>query len=206
MPYQNSSSDEEAEASSSRKGRRLVGRNPRRRRRGDDDDDDSSVDEASQHQTESILPRKQYSRNNTSDEEPARNNSSSPPEASTQQETPSNNSVILEEPDSDTLRILISTDNHLGFAETDNVRGNDSFAALEEVLYLAKEYSCDMVMLAGDLFHENRPSRRTLFKTSKYKSSFVGVCGGCALVVCVDCCCGVCRPNTKTIHPHIIFW
>jgi len=166
MPYQNSSSDEEeAEASSSRKGRRLVGRNPRRRRRGDDDDSDSSVDETSQHQAESIPPRKQYSRDNTNDEEPARDNSSSSQAQVPTQETSPTNSVILDEPDSDTLRILISTDNHLGYAETDNVRGNDSFAALEEVLYLAKEYSCDMVMLAGDLFHENRPSRRTLFKT-----------------------------------------
>lgn len=41
----------------------------------------------------------------------------------------------------------------------------DSFAAFEEVLYLAKRYRCDMVLLAGDLFHDNRPSRRTLFKT-----------------------------------------
>lgn len=43
--------------------------------------------------------------------------------------------------------------------------GNDSFAAFEEVLYLAKRFRCDMVLLAGDLFHENRPSRRTLYKT-----------------------------------------
>ena len=41
----------------------------------------------------------------------------------------------------------------------------DSFAAFEEVLYLAKRFRCDMVLLAGDLFHDNRPSRRTLFKT-----------------------------------------
>jgi double-strand break repair protein MRE11 len=41
----------------------------------------------------------------------------------------------------------------------------DSFAAFEEVLYLAKRYQADMVLLAGDLFHENRPSRRTLYKT-----------------------------------------
>ena len=41
----------------------------------------------------------------------------------------------------------------------------DSFAAFEEVLYLAKRFRCDMVLLAGDLFHENRPSRRTLHLT-----------------------------------------
>lgn len=74
----------------------------------------------------------------------------------------------IDDPDQDTLRIMLSTDNHLGYQEENSVRGNDSFAALEEVLYLAKHYSCDLVLLAGDLFHENRPSRRTLFKTSKY--------------------------------------
>jgi double-strand break repair protein MRE11 len=67
--------------------------------------------------------------------------------------------------DTDTIRIVVSTDNHLGFAENDSVRGNDSFAAMEEVLYLAKEHSADMVLLAGDLFHHNKPSRRTLIKT-----------------------------------------
>jgi double-strand break repair protein MRE11 len=101
-------------------------------------------------------------------------------------------------PDEDTLRILVSTDNHLGYVERDPVRGLDSFAAFEEVLYLAKKYQVrpfccakarfgsigclsvrlcsttptpfppmqsDMVLLAGDLFHDNKPSRRTLHKT-----------------------------------------
>ncbi len=72
---------------------------------------------------------------------------------------------MLEFPNEDTLRIMISTDNHLGYNERDAVRGMDSFAAFEEVLYLAKKYQCDMVLLAGDLFHENRPSRATLFRT-----------------------------------------
>jgi double-strand break repair protein MRE11 len=40
----------------------------------------------------------------------------------------------------DTLRIMVSTDNHLGYAEKDPVRGLDSFAAFEEVLYLAKRH------------------------------------------------------------------
>ena len=74
------------------------------------------------------------------------------------------NAVLLND-DPDTLRILLSTDNHLGYAERDNIRGMDSFAAFEEVLYIAKRFHCDMVLIAGDLFHENRPSRRTLHKT-----------------------------------------
>ena len=72
---------------------------------------------------------------------------------------------VLTPPDGDTIRILVSTDNHLGYNERDAVRGLDSFAALEEVLYMAKELQADMVLLAGDLFHENKPSRRTLHKT-----------------------------------------
>lgn len=71
----------------------------------------------------------------------------------------------LDPPDENTLRILVSTDNHLGYLERDPIRGLDSFAALEEVLYLAKKYKSDMVLLAGDLFHENKPTRRTMHKT-----------------------------------------
>ena len=44
---------------------------------------------------------------------------------------------LLETPvDEDTIRILLSTDNHVGYMEHDPVRGLDSFAALEEVLWL----------------------------------------------------------------------
>mmetsp|Transcript_10456 Transcript_10456/g.21453 ORF Transcript_10456/g.21453 Transcript_10456/m.21453 type:complete len:890 (-) Transcript_10456:291-2960(-) len=68
-------------------------------------------------------------------------------------------------PDEDTLRILVSTDNHLGYLERDPIRGLDSFAALEEVLSLARQHKVDMVLLSGDLFHDNKPSRRTLHKT-----------------------------------------
>ena len=67
--------------------------------------------------------------------------------------------------DDDTLRIMVSTDNHLGYCERDPIRGMDSFAALEEVLYLAKHYQVDMVLLGGDLFHDNKPSRQTLHTT-----------------------------------------
>ena len=74
-------------------------------------------------------------------------------------------SSLIDDADMDTLRIMLSTDNHVGFMEDDPVRGNDSFAALEEVLFLARNFRCDLVLLAGDLFHENKPSRRTLIKT-----------------------------------------
>jgi len=46
----------------------------------------------------------------------------------------------LDPPSKHTLRILVATDNHLGYLERDAIRGLDSFAAFEEVLYLAKKY------------------------------------------------------------------
>ena len=46
----------------------------------------------------------------------------------------------LEDPDDDTLRVMVATDTHLGFMERDPVRGTDSFAAFEESLFLAKKY------------------------------------------------------------------
>lgn len=57
---------------------------------------------------------------------------------------------------------LIATDNHLGVSEKDPVRGNDSFAAFEEILQLAKQYDVDALLLSGDLFHDNKPSRKCM--------------------------------------------
>ncbi|KAF9584172.1 Double-strand break repair protein mre11a [Lunasporangiospora selenospora] len=69
--------------------------------------------------------------------------------------------------DLDTFTILVATDNHLGYLEKDPVRGNDSFAAFEEILALAAESEANMILLGGDLFHENKPSRKTMHITSK---------------------------------------
>lgn len=70
------------------------------------------------------------------------------------------------EEDDSILRVLIATDNHVGYLERDPVRGRDSFAALEEVLSLARHHKADLVLLGGDLFHENKPSRKTLHAVS----------------------------------------
>jgi hypothetical protein len=48
--------------------------------------------------------------------------------------------TVTNDMDEHTVRIMVSTDNHLGYEEKDPVRGNDSFAAFEEVLYLAKRH------------------------------------------------------------------
>jgi len=63
------------------------------------------------------------------------------------------------------LRILIATDNHLGFAERDRIRRNDSFITVEEILSVAKDKNVDFLLLGGDLFNDNKPSRETLHKT-----------------------------------------
>lgn len=64
--------------------------------------------------------------------------------------------------DEDTFKILVATDIHLGFMEKDAIRGNDTFVTFDEILRLALEKEVDFILLGGDLFHENKPSRKTL--------------------------------------------
>ncbi|CAH2225467.1 double-strand break repair MRE11 isoform X1 [Pelobates cultripes] len=64
--------------------------------------------------------------------------------------------------DKDTFKILVATDIHLGYLEKDAVRGNDSFVTFDEILRLAQENEVDFLLLGGDLFHDNKPSRKTL--------------------------------------------
>ena len=84
--------------------------------------------------------------------------------------------------DDDIIRIVISTDNHLGFMSKDPTRGEDSFAAFEEVLHTAKSRHADFVLLAGDLFHENKPSRKTIHATIDLLRKY---CTG--EVICIYC-------------------
>nr|CCA22579.1 doublestrand break repair protein putative [Albugo laibachii Nc14] len=70
------------------------------------------------------------------------------------------------------VRILVATDNHLGYAEKDPIRGDDSFQTFQEILEYAKEERVDFVLLAGDLFHENKPSRNTLYQTMRLLRSY----------------------------------
>jgi double-strand break repair protein MRE11 len=65
----------------------------------------------------------------------------------------------------DTIRILLATDNHIGYLERDPVRGNDALVTFEEILAHAQTREVDMVLLGGDLFHDNKPSRKTLYDT-----------------------------------------
>ncbi|TGZ84640.1 DNA repair exonuclease, partial [Ascodesmis nigricans] len=69
--------------------------------------------------------------------------------------------------DSDTIRILIATDSHVGYNERDPIRGDDSWQSFHEVMQIAKDRDVDMVLLSGDLFHENKPSRKAMYQAMK---------------------------------------
>uniref|UniRef100_A0A3Q3JAQ7 Calcineurin-like phosphoesterase domain-containing protein n=1 Tax=Monopterus albus TaxID=43700 RepID=A0A3Q3JAQ7_MONAL len=64
--------------------------------------------------------------------------------------------------DEDTFKILIATDVHLGYLEKDAIRGSDSYTTLNEILKCAKTNQVDFILLGGDLFHDNKPSRKCL--------------------------------------------
>lgn len=61
----------------------------------------------------------------------------------------------------------MSTDNHVGYNERDPVRGDDSWKSFHEIMCLAKDQEVDMVLLAGDLFHENKPSRKSMYQVMR---------------------------------------
>ncbi|CAK4031429.1 Double-strand break repair mus-23 [Lecanosticta acicola] len=75
--------------------------------------------------------------------------------------------TLINDTAADTIRILISTDNHVGYNERDPVRGDDSWKSFDEVMSLAKERDVDMILLAGDLFHENKPSRKSMYQVMR---------------------------------------
>ncbi|XP_043928577.1 double-strand break repair protein MRE11 [Protopterus annectens] len=64
--------------------------------------------------------------------------------------------------DDNTFKILITTDIHLGYMEKDAIRGNDTFVTFKEILKIAEEKKVDFILMGGDLFHDNKPSRKTL--------------------------------------------
>jgi len=65
----------------------------------------------------------------------------------------------------DIISILLATDCHVGFLEKDPIRGQDSFVTFEEILKQAVKYDVDFILLGGDLFHDNKPSQKTLHQT-----------------------------------------
>ncbi|KAL7943689.1 Mre11 DNA-binding presumed domain-containing protein [Trichoderma barbatum] len=69
--------------------------------------------------------------------------------------------------EADTIRILVATDNHVGYEERDAIRKDDSWRTFDEIMTLARKEAVDMVLLAGDLFHDNKPSRKSLYQVMR---------------------------------------
>ncbi|KAJ3384660.1 meiotic recombination [Lobulomyces angularis] len=71
----------------------------------------------------------------------------------------------LNNEDDNEISILIATDNHLGYMDKNPIRGNDSIKTFEEILVIAQKKKVDFILLGGDLFHDNKPQRKTLYQT-----------------------------------------
>lgn len=75
----------------------------------------------------------------------------------------------------DTIRILLTTDNHVGYLENDPIRGDDSWKTFNEIAALAQQHDVDMVVQGGDLFHVSKPSKKSLFHVvQSLRSSCLG--------------------------------
>ncbi|KAL2195625.1 Mre11 DNA-binding presumed domain-containing protein [Corynascus similis CBS 632.67] len=72
-----------------------------------------------------------------------------------------------QDPGSDTIRILVSSDNHVGYEERDPIRKDDSWRTFDEIMQLAQTRDVDMVLLGGDLFHDNKPSRKSMYQVMR---------------------------------------
>ena len=75
-------------------------------------------------------------------------------------------SKIIRQTTSQITNTAYCLDNHLGYLEKDAIRGDDSFVAFEEILQHAVAQKVDMILLGGDLFHDNKPSRTTVHKAT----------------------------------------
>ena len=71
------------------------------------------------------------------------------------------------------FRIMIASDNHLGYLENDQIRGDDSFNSFEEILKISKSESVDFLLLGGDLFHHHNPSKKTIIRTGNILQKYV---------------------------------
>uniref|UniRef100_A0A1I7U761 Double-strand break repair protein n=1 Tax=Caenorhabditis tropicalis TaxID=1561998 RepID=A0A1I7U761_9PELO len=71
-----------------------------------------------------------------------------------------------EEPD-EVIKILVATDIHCGYGENKPNIHMDAVNTFEEVLQIATDQKVDMVLLGGDLYHENNPSREVQHRVTQ---------------------------------------
>lgn len=64
----------------------------------------------------------------------------------------------------DTIKILLTTDNHIGYKENDPIRCDDSWKTFNEIIVNAKDKDVDMIIHGGDLFDTNKPSKTSMFR------------------------------------------
>lgn len=69
--------------------------------------------------------------------------------------------------DADTLKIFLTTDNHVGYKENDPILGDDSAVTFHEIMMLAKHQDADMILQSGDLFHVNKPSKQSMYQVMR---------------------------------------
>ncbi len=55
----------------------------------------------------------------------------------------------------------------MGFEERDPIRKDDSWRTFDEIMQLARARDVDMVLLGGDLFHDNKPSRKSMYQVMR---------------------------------------
>lgn len=78
-----------------------------------------------------------------------------------------NYTSVMDYPDENTIRILITTDNHVGYNENEPITGNDSWKTFQEIMMIAKNNKVDMIIQGGDLFHVNNPTKKSLYQVMK---------------------------------------
>ena len=71
------------------------------------------------------------------------------------------------------MRILVTSDNHLGYNENDFIRGDDSYRTFDEILSIAHKKDVDFILQGGDLFHDHKPSRNAYNRTIQILKKYV---------------------------------
>ncbi|KAL6940567.1 hypothetical protein ACO0QE_004474 [Hanseniaspora vineae] len=79
---------------------------------------------------------------------------------------------LTEYPEENVIRILVSTDNHIGYNETDPIMGDDSWKTFFEIMELGSTYNVDFFLQSGDLFHVTAPSKKSFVRVSEALSKY----------------------------------
>ncbi|OSX69075.1 hypothetical protein BU14_1900s0001, partial [Porphyra umbilicalis] len=105
---------------------------------------------------------------------------------------------------SNVMTILLATDNHLGYMEKHPVRGDDSFRTFAEILQIARANAVDALLLGGDLFHDNKPSRATTLRTMELlRAATLGDTPPVSLAFRSDAAAAFGTPTVNYMNPYV---